>query len=203
MILAYPSQAHSRKHGSAGYTDWKSYKQWLRDEFSFRCAYCLMRERWYPNGQDGFGVEHIKPVSKHLSLARTYSNLIYACNRCNSWKQDRLLLDPCETALGEHLRVLPNGEIEAMTRHGQELIIALDLASSELQRKRDYYLHLAAMTQEQPHDSDVVVLYHHAFGFSDDLPNLAALRPPGNTRPEGVATCFHQLRAEGRLSATY
>src|SRR5436305_11449934 len=106
MIFVYSSQPHQRKHGPK-YTDYKSYKDWLRDEFTFRCVYCLERERWYPNGHAGFGVDHVlpkgQPQYEHLSCY--YPNLVYACNRCNSAKRDRILIDPCEVAFAEHLRI--------------------------------------------------------------------------------------------------
>jgi len=46
MPFIFPSVAHVRKHGPVGYTDFTTYKPWLRDEFQFRCVYCLERERW-------------------------------------------------------------------------------------------------------------------------------------------------------------
>lgn len=61
MPFSYPPTIHVRQHGPAGYLDYRSYKPWLRDEFSFRCVYCLMRETYYPNGQDSFAVEHAQP----------------------------------------------------------------------------------------------------------------------------------------------
>ena len=42
----YPSEPHQRRHGPKGYADAASYSPWLRDEFSFRCVYCLKRETW-------------------------------------------------------------------------------------------------------------------------------------------------------------
>jgi hypothetical protein len=38
--------------------DYTSFKPWLRDEFIFRCVYCLTRERWCPAGHEDFSVEH-------------------------------------------------------------------------------------------------------------------------------------------------
>ena len=55
----YPPLPHVRRHGPRGYSDYPSYKDWLRDEFCFRCVYCLDRERWYPSGHRAFGVDHI------------------------------------------------------------------------------------------------------------------------------------------------
>jgi hypothetical protein len=61
MLFQYPNSPHLRRHGPFGYEDYISFKGWLRDEFTFRCVYCLERERWYPSGADAFGVEHVKP----------------------------------------------------------------------------------------------------------------------------------------------
>jgi hypothetical protein len=49
-VFDYPSLPHARRHGPQGYADYKHYKPWLRDEFSFRCVYCLCRETWLPDG---------------------------------------------------------------------------------------------------------------------------------------------------------
>src|SRR5436309_202187 len=48
--FAYPHEAHQRRHGPAGYTNYQSYKPWLRDEFAFRCVYCLFLQGFgYPD----------------------------------------------------------------------------------------------------------------------------------------------------------
>jgi hypothetical protein len=205
MVFDYPMEPHRRKHGPAGYTDYTSYKEWLRDEFAFRCVYCLARERWYPSGHAGFGVEHVKPKDRpaYRDLICVYDNLVYACNRCNSVKQTNLLLNPCEEAFGEHLRVHRNGKIEGLTRAGRDLIRTLKLATPAAERIRQQYLALQRLYLKLPEDPQVSALCLTAFGFPDDLPDLAALRPEANTRPEGLADCYHRQRLEGRLPATY
>jgi hypothetical protein len=42
----YPAVPLVRSHGPLGYSDYESYRAWLRDEFAFRCVYCLSREQW-------------------------------------------------------------------------------------------------------------------------------------------------------------
>ena len=42
----YPTEPHRRRHGPRGYAAAESFRPWLRDEFSFRCVYCLRRETW-------------------------------------------------------------------------------------------------------------------------------------------------------------
>ena len=71
MLFAYPERPHIRKHGPSGYEDYRSYKDWLRDEFTFRCVYCLERERWYPSGQDAFAVEHVTAAIARETLLDT------------------------------------------------------------------------------------------------------------------------------------
>ena len=39
--FAYPTTPHTRRHGPRGYKNYKEYKPFLRDEFAFRCVYCL------------------------------------------------------------------------------------------------------------------------------------------------------------------
>jgi hypothetical protein len=48
MAFVYPTTPYSRRHGPLGYTDYKVFKPWLRDEFSFYCVFCLVRERLVP-----------------------------------------------------------------------------------------------------------------------------------------------------------
>ncbi len=77
LPFQYPSEPHERKHGPYGYANYPEYKPWLRDEFFFRCVYCLEREMWYPNRASSFSVDHIEPRSKNPSRICDYDNLLY------------------------------------------------------------------------------------------------------------------------------
>jgi hypothetical protein len=136
MPFVYPDRPHARKHGPAGYRNYQKFKPWLRDDFQFRCVYCLERERWYPSGHAAFGVDHVLPKSAPANRARiaAYGNLVYACNRCNSAKRERLLLDPCAAALAEHVRIADDGMIEALTRQGRRLVRLLGLNKGEAKK---------------------------------------------------------------------
>jgi hypothetical protein len=81
MSFRYPDTPHGRKHGPTGYDTYKTYKEWLRDEFAFRCVYCLERERWYPSGSAAFAVDHVRPkgLPEYAHLVCDYENLVYAC----------------------------------------------------------------------------------------------------------------------------
>ena len=46
MIFDYPDQRNEQRHGPSGYASYEPCRPWLRDEFDFRCVYCLKRETW-------------------------------------------------------------------------------------------------------------------------------------------------------------
>src|SRR3977135_4178953 len=91
--FVYPPVPHVRRHGPAGYADYASYRPWLRDEFSFRCVYCLTREAWGPfRGQ--YAIDHFLPAALLPVETADYGNLLYSCITCNAAKGDRLVPDP-------------------------------------------------------------------------------------------------------------
>src|SRR5258707_15885789 len=108
-----------RRHGPYGYPNYKLHKPWLRDEFEFRCVFCLCRESWGPMGQHVFSVDHFKPKSRYPNLELDYDDLLYACVRCNTLKRDsELLTHPCEKGLGQDVKLLPDGFIRPLNRPG-------------------------------------------------------------------------------------
>ena len=108
--FVYRAEIHERVHGPEGYREYAAYKPWLRDEFAFRCVYCLEREAWYPDRAASFSADHAEPKSARPDLTLDYGNLLYACTRCNSAKGDRTgFLDPTRSAMADHLRVEPDG----------------------------------------------------------------------------------------------
>lgn len=205
MPFQYSQEPHDRKHGPSGYEDYSSYKEWLRDEFVFRCAYCLERERWYPSGAAAFGVDHVLPKSDpdHAHLLCNYGNLVYACNRCNSAKSDERILSPCTASFAEHLDVDSDGSIWGLTPEGRDLIDILGLDLVDPTKNRRYFLKLTALIQRYPEDAELRELYSHSFGFPDNLPDLSRLRPMENTKPEAMQNSYHCQRQRGTLPRIY
>jgi HNH endonuclease len=204
--FAYPTEAHHRRHGPAGYTNYQAYKPWLRDEFTFRCVYCFFREAWYPDRQASFSVEHIVPQISAPDHVCDYENMVYSCTACNSAKQDIEVLDPTRTPLGDHLHIREDGSIEALTAEGQDLIDQLGLDCESKTRVRRYYLDVIALKREHPEDPRVHGFFIQAFGYPEpnDLPDLTALRPPGgNARKGSESTSFHKRSAAGTLPPWY
>ena len=205
MPFTYPDRRHSRKHGPSGYRDYTSFKPWLRDEFRFRCVYCLERERWSSSGHAAFAVDHVRPQGnpEFASLVCDYKNLVYACNRCNSAKRDQLLLNPCKVWMSRHLSIAEDGAIVGLTTEGRHLVNCLGLATPQSQGIRQRCLRILSLYRANPNDPHVRALYVDYFGYPDDLPNLAALRPTRNTRPTGIVDAYFRQREEGRLPETY
>ncbi len=197
--FVYPAEPHARRHGPAGYLSYPSFKPWLRDEFTFRCVYCLVRERWYPNGQDSFSVEHVVPQSLAPERACDYENLVYACLRCNSFKQATRLPDPCTIAYGLLLRVHDDGTVGGLTVEGNRLVETLLLNAPDAVEFRRRML--AALRLDLTRRRTGLAEW---LGFPLDLPDLSLLRPPGgNTRPAGTSQSWLARRQRQELPATY
>src|SRR5436189_4195959 len=111
----YSPTPHLRRHGPRGYTDVDSFRPWLRDEFDFRCVYCLLREQW-GRTRGTFELDHFLPVALHPGGERTYDNLLYACARCNGAKGVRRLPDPCQVLSAGQVEVHEDGTIEGRTK---------------------------------------------------------------------------------------
>jgi nitrate reductase cytochrome c-type subunit len=198
--FAYAAVPHQRKHGPQGYADYQEYKDWLRDEFVFRCLYCLERERWYPSRAAAFSVDHVVPQVEDRMLVCLYGNLVYACLRCNSAKQDVKLIDPTATAFGQHLRVEADGGITALTVEGQDLSDLLHLDKRPAIDVRVEYLQRLRLEAEYPNDPNIHRHFIEAFKYPDDLPDLKGLRPPGgNSHETGKESCYFELRKANRL----
>lgn len=197
-VFQYPMTAHVRRHGPVGYDEYSSYKPWLRDEFTFRCVYCLIRERWYPDGANAFGVDHFIPKSIRADLFCVYDNLLYVCNRCNSAKQVTSVLNPCAVGLGEHLQVMEDGTLIALTKEGEHLIDALNLnyslAREYRRRKIDAFARWQASSDTFTIDEELA--------FPDDLPRLDN-RKCVNSRPQGINESWYFKREQGLLPPTY
>ena len=196
----YPTEPHVRRHGPEGYKDYESYRDWLRDEFTFRCVYCLHRENWY--GRPGaFNIEHFVPVAVNPLGRCEYSNLLYACATCNLAKSDILgVPDPCQVPFADCLRVKSAGEVEALNEHGEKLCDALRLNNRKNVEQRARWMRtLAALKATHPE------LYQEYMDFPDDLPDLRrpSKRVPRNTKPEGAENCYFALRERGELPTTY
>jgi hypothetical protein len=196
--FSYPADPHVRRHGPTGYAVYESYRPWLRDEFTFRCVFCLLREQW-GHLRGTFDIDHFLPVSSHPEYERVYDNLLYCCVTCNAAKGKQIVADPSLVLLAADVQVHEDGTIEGRTAAARRLIRVLGLDDAEYTEFRLLWLGIAALAER--HDPQ---LHRQLMGFPDELPDLARLRPPtGNMRPEGIEASYFARRARGVLPEEY
>jgi hypothetical protein len=116
----------------------------LRDEFAFRCVYCLRREQW-SLVRGTFAVDHFLPAAVHPTLVTDYDNLVYACVTCNTAKSDHELPDSGEVLLRDDVRVAENGTIEGDTPEARRLIRVLGLDDAEYTEFRFLWIGIVAL----------------------------------------------------------
>jgi uncharacterized protein (TIGR02646 family) len=151
-----------RRENPAPQKRYQSYKLYLRKDFLFRCAYCLIHEAHY-GGLRNFHVDHFRPKNKKefRELALVYSNLYYACGLCNTFKSDwwpsaedlaagRLFVDPCEEdPYGKHFEVNEeDGTLRVHTPAGQYTAEHIWLDRPQLNKHRRRLLELKRKWQE-------------------------------------------------------
>lgn len=196
--FAYPSQPHIRRHGPMGYSNYRMYRNWLRDEFSFRCVYCLRRETWVTLRAD-WQLDHFMPKSIYPEGALDYDNLVYACSSCNHSKAAHLAPDPCKVAYGSCVEVDDSGEIHARNDDGITLVETLGLDGEDYNELRRAIFELLA---ELPEGGKVHCRW---FGYPKNLPNLSQEPPPpkGNKRPNGIRKSHFEKHNRGVLPKYY
>ena len=194
----YPTSPHVRRHGPCGYQNYESYRDWVRDDFLFRCVYCLQREQWYGRGAT-FHIEHFIPVAQDQSGKLEYSNLLYACATCNTAKLGILgVPDPCTTAFADCVIIKSDGHVESLNKMGELLVKKLRLNSAKnIEFRFRWIRNLATL---QLHNPD---LYREYMAFPNDLPDLRTKLVPLNTKPESAGDCYFALRERGELPADY
>ena len=156
----YPTSPHSRRHGPAGYRDYGSYRDWLRDEFTFRCVYCLHREQWNNRGGSvscgalrpdqrgsGWRVRILESSLRMRNLQRDEAS--------HSWPSE-----PCQVAFNDCLRIMADGRIKALNADGEKLNQVLRLDSEK--NVRDRYRWMRALEALRTTDPE---LYGEYMGF--------------------------------------
>lgn len=199
LPFRYPVAMHQRRHGPSGYKDYKSFKPWLRDEFLFRCVFCLLRERWFPYEADFFGVDHLVPKTERPDLECNYENLLYCCNRCNSAKQIKRIIDPCSDPLGNHLEVVCNGTVKPRTKEGVYLIRAFNLNHKRSVAFRRRKIESLVRWEENGDTWSI----HDALGFPEEMPDLSQQTRCQNSRPDGVRNSYFERHQRNELEPTY
>ena len=132
--------------------------------------YCLCRERWFPDGEAAFSIDHLHPQISAPDRRTEYNNLLYTCCQCNAVRGASPVSDPCEYAYGQLLRVLEDGFVEALTSRGRELVEISRLNRPHLVTFRRGMMDVIA-TLLQRKDTGADELIRHYLGFPISLPN--------------------------------
>ena len=194
----YPTEIRGRRHGPAGYKDYHDFLPWLRDEFMFRCVYCLKRQKWART--DIWSVEHLVPQVQAPHRICDYTNLVLTCQWCNNRKLADSVPDPAAVAYGNCLRLDDaSGEVRHLNDDGEILIRVLKLNNpSQILTRLDTLKYLSIMARYAPDE------WKKMMGFPEDLPNLRRKSPPdGNSRVEGLDECYYEQRLRGQLPEVY
>jgi HNH endonuclease len=193
----YPTELRHRRHGPAGYKDFHAYRPWLDDEFTFRCVYCLKRQKWART--DVWSVDHLIPQSIAPERECEYDNLVLTCQWCNNRKLADLVPDPVAIAYGNCLQVDDDsGRVRPINDDGiiLERVLKLNHQDQVLTR-RDNIRNLKIMARCAP------AVWKQMMGFPEELPNLRRKSPPRNTRPEGIEECYYEKRKRDELPEVY
>ena len=191
MIFDYPPSRAHRRHGPIGYSDYSSFRPWLRDEFEFRCVYCLKRETWGVVVGE-FELDHFCAQAVRPDLVTQYENLVYACRRCNIIKGVATIDDPFTVLVAGRIRSQPDGSVTSLDQAARRIELVLDLNSPRLIQWRLLWTRFVALAEAN--DSE---LWDELTGLPRDLPDLSPLRPPGgNSRAEGIEESSYATRAK-------
>jgi HNH endonuclease len=118
----------ARKQIPPAFDDYRKFKPYLRLDFLYRCAYCTIHEYTWGSSVN-FDIDHFRPKKKFIALECVYSNLYYACNRCNrlkwqTWPTDEQMareerfIDPCAESPTRHYHDDGTGVLKADTSAG-------------------------------------------------------------------------------------
>jgi hypothetical protein len=138
--------------------DYRAYRDpYLRPDFQFRCAYCLIHERFFLETGGG-EIDHHRPLNPPANigndfshLKNEYANLYWTCGECNNCKANKWpsdeefvlgirFLDPCAEDHQEHWDLMPDGHLQPKTVTGRYTIREIRLNRSFLVRARRHFL---------------------------------------------------------------
>jgi hypothetical protein len=128
--------------------DYHAYRDFLRLDFYYACAYCSITE--IEATGISFQIDHYYPIEVFPQLASNYDNLMWSCQICNRYKSNYypdeedlrigyviIRIDKCDPR--GHLEADADGVmIKAKTKTGEFNIQWLDLNRRQLRRLREY-----------------------------------------------------------------
>ena len=110
------------------FTDYRRYKQHVREDFRYCCAYCRLHEERF-GLRRSMSIDHFRPKALFANLSTEYGNLYYCCGPCNDRKSDNWpdaaqrrrgmrFVDVCRDDWDNHLQIVKDA-IAAKTSAGR------------------------------------------------------------------------------------
>lgn len=184
-----------RRHGPSKYAEYGDYRPWLRDEFEFRCAYCLVRENWC-RGRRIFELDHQASQVSLPELSLVYENLAYSCRDCNGIKNASNFT---QIPTDQDLVINEDGTIASTSSLGK---IAIGLFYLDGQEITDFRAFIIRSLRNSILCNDVSNI-KQLLGYPKKLPNLGRLRPPQNSKPDGILQSAYERRKRNELPDYY
>lgn len=136
----YPAARHKRTLSPGPFTDYRKFKEPLRQEFGRQCIYCRMPD--HLRTPRSFDVEHYRPKKLFPQLLCHYPNLFYACSECNSRKgqhwpsaealeRGAFIPNPCDHVMTHHVR-FDREHVRGVGSYGDFMIDRLQLNHESL-----------------------------------------------------------------------
>ncbi len=212
VAFVYPKTRHARKHYPPQYSNYRSYKPILRQEFDGRCVYCRLPDSL--KGEESFGVDHYRPKKHFPLLVTEYLNLFYACNRCNSrkgdfWPRDsdrsagHFVPNPCEHVMFAHLRY-KGAEVNAHSETGKWTIEYLDLNEERLISYRRDIINLTKQAEKYVEDCrGTLQRYEKHLASTTDVSERESLTAKQETAARNLSEAISCLeRLTGQVGQT-
>lgn len=122
--------------------DYRAFRSYVREDFSHRCAYCLLAELWAA-GEENFELDHFRPKHLFPNQEKDFYNLYYACHVCNlnkraSWPPPDLeamgvsFADLCKDEFATHFISTEDGAWNGVTESGRYTVDILRLNREQL-----------------------------------------------------------------------
>ncbi|HUS38460.1 MAG TPA: HNH endonuclease [Pirellulales bacterium] len=140
----------------------------------------MIREEWGRLSGE-FDLDHFSPQTTRPDLSTEYENLVYACHTCNLRKSDKEFVDPESCLSDAFVKVYPSGRVEGMNPGAKAIISKLGLDSPKFRKWRLIWIRNVELAKEYGFDH-----YKRLLGFPEDLPDLSALTPASNSKPNGL-----------------
>jgi hypothetical protein len=124
---------HPKRTCTIVYSNYGSYKPYLKKDFHNRCGYTDCPDFWF-GGKNNFHIDHFLPWKSYPDkphLKTDYQNLVYCCSYVNILKSNdcNIYLDPCNTDFNSHF-----------TRNSSGRIIPTSITAQYMYKKLKLYL---------------------------------------------------------------